>query len=116
MKKLALGLAALAAAVACCTGSAWAGCCLTGAHQLEDHSGYVIIDTGAGACLWHFDHCDVSVYTYEPCEEGPSTVVSFRVHPGANCNFYPAVCYYATDCGYVATSTGNAYECTKSCE
>jgi hypothetical protein len=92
-----------------------AGCCLSGSTQLTDYVGYVTMDTGNSTCLWHFDHCNVSVYHYSYCEGGPDEVVSFRVHPGAGCSFYNIMCLQTIACGYVPTSQGDAFECTRTC-
>jgi hypothetical protein len=93
-----------------------AGCCLTGGTTYTDYVGYAVFPTGNSNCTWHFDHCTISVYSYEYCEQGPDEVLSFRVHPGASCSFYSILCLNTmASCGYVPTSTGQAYECTRTC-
>jgi hypothetical protein len=97
-------------------GRAMAGCCLDSSRTFTDYSGTIIFDTGPSQCAWHFSHCDITQYGYVPCEEGPSVVVSFRVHPGAECEFYSMFCLTTNNCGYVMTSQGLAFECTTTCE
>lgn len=95
---------------------AQAGCCLTGATHYTNFSGALQLPVGDALCWFVFTNCNVTVYHYTPCYEGPDIVVSFRVRMREDCQYIIAgPCSILDSFEIYYTSTGNVHEYSSNC-